>query len=76
MVSEMIIYLRPVGTFGTKHGPDAPSRSEHIEGFRKAVVVNDSSVDGEDPHQEYDVATGKHHVKHLHRGKDTMTRLF
>lgn len=69
MESEMMIDLRPVGAFGTKHGPDAPSRAEHIERFREAVVVNDSSVDGKDPHQEYDVATGKHHVEHLKRGK-------
>lgn len=61
----MIIDLRPVGSFGTKHGPDTPSRAKHIKGFRKAVIVNDSSVNREDSHQEYDVATSKHHVEHL-----------
>lgn len=65
----MMIDLRPVGSFRTKHGPDAPSRAEHIEGFRETVIVNDSSVDGEDPHQEYDVATSKHHVEHLQKKK-------
>lgn len=65
----MMIDLRPICSFDTKHGADAPSRAEHIEGFREAVIVNDSSVDREDSHQEYDVATGKHHVKYLQRGK-------
>lgn len=76
MLSEVMIDLRPVGSFGTKHGPDTPSRAKHIERFREAVVVNDSSVDGEDPHQKYDVATGKHHVEHLQGGKKTMASFF
>lgn len=63
--SVKILDLRPVGSFGTKHRPDAPSRAKHIKGFRKAVIVNYSSVDREDPHQEYDVAPGKYHVEHL-----------
>lgn len=65
----MMTDLRPICSFVTKHGADTPSRAEHIEGFREAVIVNDSSVDREDPHQEYDVATSKHHVKHLQRGR-------
>lgn len=75
MESVMMIDLRPICSFDAKHGADAPSRAEHIEGFREAVIVNDSSVDWEDSHQEYDVATGKHHVKYLQRGKKK-TRLF
>lgn len=67
--SEMI-YSRPVGSCGTKHGPDAPSRAKHIEGFREAVVINNSSVDREDPHQKYDVAPSKHHIEHLQRDKN------
>lgn len=76
MASEVMIDLRPVGSFGTKHGPDTPSRAEHIERFREAVVVNDSSVDGEDPHQKYDVATGKYHVEHLQGGKKNNDKFF
>lgn len=38
--------LRPVGSFGAEHGPNAPSRAEHVEGLGEAVVVNDAGVDG------------------------------
>lgn len=61
----MMTDLRPIGSFGSKHGPDAPSRAKHVQGFRKAVVVNNSGVDRKYPHEKYDVATGKHHVEHL-----------
>jgi len=57
--------LRPVGSFGAKHGPDTPTRAEHVQGLGEAVVVNDASVDGKDPHQKDDIATSKHHVEHL-----------
>lgn len=68
-MEEDLADLRPVSSFGAKHGPDAPSRAKHIQWFGEAVIVNDASVDREDPHQEDDVTTSKHHVKHLHRHK-------
>lgn len=63
--------LRPVGSFGAKHGPNTPSRTEHVERFGEAVVVNDAGVDGKNPHQQDDVATSKHHVEHLQRHETT-----
>lgn len=66
---QSIANSRPVGSFGAKHGPNAPSRAKHIEGFGEAVVVNDASVDGKQAHQQDDVATGKDHVEHLQRQK-------
>lgn len=69
--AELVADLRPVGSFGAKHGSDAPSRAKHVEWLGEAVVVNDTGVDGEDPHQQDDVATSKHHVEHLQR--DTTT---
>lgn len=66
---QSVANLRPVGSFGAEHGPNAPSRAEHVEGFGEAVVVNDASVDGKQAHQQDDVAAGKDHVEHLHRPK-------
>lgn len=30
-VQAEMVNLRPVGSFGAKHGPDAPPRAEHVE---------------------------------------------
>lgn len=57
------VYSRPVGFI--EHGPDAPGGAEHVEGFGEAVVVDEASVGGEQPHQQDDVATTEHHVEHL-----------
>lgn len=57
---------RPVASdLRVKHGPDAPAGAENIQGLGEAVVVDDPGVDGEDPHQQDDVAARKHHVEHL-----------
>lgn len=61
-------YLRPISSFGAKHGPDAPAGAKHVEGLGETVIVDDPSVDGEDAHQQDDVTTSKHHVEHLRRG--------
>lgn len=65
--SKEMADLRPVGSFGTEHWPDTPTRTKHVQGLGEAVVVNDASVDREDPHQEDDVAPSKDHVEHLQR---------
>lgn len=70
---EGVSGLRPVSAFGTKHGPDAPPRAEHVERLREAVVVNDSGVHGKEPHQQDDVAASKHHVEHLQAHTHTHT---
>lgn len=58
--------LRPVASYSrVKHGPHAPARAENIQRLGEAVVVDDPGVDGEDPHQQDDVAARKHHVEHL-----------
>lgn len=58
--------LRPVASYlRVKHGPHAPARAENIQRLGEAVVVDDPGVDGEDPHQQDDVAARKHHVEHL-----------
>lgn len=69
--SQLVANLRPVCSFGAKHGPDTPSRAKHIKRLGEAIVVNDACVDGKDPHKQDDVATSKHHVEHLQRQKKT-----
>ena len=59
---------RPVASLGAEHGPHAPPGAEHVQGLGEAVVVDDARVDGEQPHQQDDVAAGEHHVEYLQRG--------
>lgn len=42
--------LRPVSSFATEHGLHTPARAEHVQRFRKAVVVDHSSVHGKNSH--------------------------
>ena len=59
-------HVRPVAAYsGVEHGPDAPARAEDVEGLGEAVVVDDARIDGEQAHQEDDVAARKHHAEHL-----------
>ena len=58
---------RPVASLVDEHGPHAPPGAEHVEGLGEAVVVDEAGVDGEQPHQQDDVAAGKHHVEYLQR---------
>lgn len=66
-IKDQSLNLRPVGSFGAKHGPDTPARPKHVEWLRETVIVNDACVDGEDPHQKDDVAPSKNHVEHLQK---------
>ncbi len=70
--ADLVADLRPVGSFWAKHGPDAPPRAKHVEWLWEAVVINDARIDGEDSHQQDDVAASKHHVEHLQRHKTTV----
>lgn len=59
-------YSRPVAAHSrVEHGPDTPAGAKHIQRLGEAVVVNDPGVDGEDSHEQDDVAAGKHHAEHL-----------
>ena len=42
-----------------------PGRAKDVEGFGEDVVVDEPGVDGEDSHEEDDVATSKDHTEHL-----------
>lgn len=57
--------LRPV-TLREKHGPHTPAWAKHVDGLWEAVIVDQSGVDWEYPHQKNDVASCKNHAKHLH----------
>lgn len=43
--------LRPVAFWSGEHGPHAPARAKDIKSLGKAVVIDDPSVHGENPHQ-------------------------
>jgi len=58
---------RPVGSLGVEHGSDTPPGAEHVERLGEAVVVDEAGVHGEQPHQQNDVAAGKHHCENLQR---------
>lgn len=59
-------FLRPVASDArVEHGPHAPAGAEDVQRLGEAVVVDDAGVDGEDPHQQDDVAAREHHVEHL-----------
>lgn len=57
------LYSRPVAP--GEHGPHTPGGAEHVEGLGEAVVVDEASVDGEESHQQDDVAPAEHHGEHL-----------
>lgn len=52
----------------SKHGPDAPRRAEDVEGLGEAVVVNEARVNGEDAHEEDEIAPVEEGVPDLPRG--------
>lgn len=50
------VRVSPPGSTGPEHGSDTPWRAKDVEGFGKAVVINETSVDGEKAHQQDYVA--------------------
>ena len=42
-----------------------PGGAKDVDGLGEEIIVDDASVDGEQAHQEDDVATIKHSTKHL-----------
>ena len=42
-----------------------PGGAEDVEGFGEDIVVDEPGVDGEDSHEEDDVATSEDHTEHL-----------
>lgn len=53
-----------------KHGLYVPRRAESTEAFAKTLVVDGSSVDRKEPHQQNQIAAPKHHLPDL---KETYT---
>lgn len=53
--------VSPPGSTGPEHGFDAPWRAKEVEGFGEAVIINETSVDGEKAHQQDDVAPAHQH---------------
>lgn len=52
----------------SEHGPDTPGRAEDVERLGKAVVVNKARVDGEDPHEQDQIASMEEGVPDLASG--------
>ena len=53
----------------SEHGLDAPRRTEDVERLGEAVVVNQARVDGEDAHEEDEVAPVEEGVPNLAPGR-------
>ena len=53
----------------SKHGPDAPRRAKDVESLGEAVVVNEARVNGEDAHEEDEIAPVEEGVPDLWRGQ-------
>lgn len=48
-----------------KHGADMPPRVESSEASAETLVVNGTGVDGEQPHQQNQIPSSKHHSPNL-----------
>lgn len=53
----------------SEHGPDAPRRAEDVESLGEAVVVNEARVNGEDAHEEDEIAPVEEGVPDLASGR-------
>ena len=46
---------------------NVPTRTEDVEGFAEAVVVDETRIDGEGAHEKNDVTTREYKAKNLQR---------
>lgn len=53
----------------SEHGSDTPRRAEDVESLGEAVVVNEARVNGEDAHEEDEVAPLEEGVPDLASGR-------
>ena len=63
----VFVSLRPDSVL--KHGLDVPCRVEGAEATAEALVVDGPRVDGEQAHEQDEVAPSEHHLPDLDRGK-------
>ncbi len=44
-----------------------PSTAKYIDRFRETIIVDETRVDREDSHHQYDISSSKHSLKHLQK---------